>query len=480
MMNGVLVTFLVDNRVYSWDKAQIGWLIGIPVLTGSVMRLPMGVLTDKYGGRLVFTVLMLVSSVPIFLVSYANTYAQFLLAGLGFGLTGASFAVGVAYTSLWFPQKSQGTALGIFGVGNAGAALTSMVAPIILNLVTNGAVNADNWRLLPKIYAGLLVVSGLIFWLLTYTKKAEGSKGLSFGKRLAPLQSLRVWRFGLYYFFVFGGFVALSQWLIPYYVNVYSMPLASAGLMTAFFSLPAGVIRAVGGVLSDKLGARSVLYWVFGISIILLFFLFPPRMEIQSPGEGLMAGRSGAVTKVSHNEIIVGETRYELRHTTDQEHNVQVRLGIPREEGNILVLPIASSWQEPVVKVGDTVEKGQLIARGVTQIYFQANKWIFSGFVLLLGVMMGIGSAAVFKHIPTYFPESVGVVGGIVGVLGGLGGFFNPIIFGYLLKGTGIWTTCWIFLEVVVLACLIWMHLVIRRLMFEKMPLLIRQIENVK
>ncbi|MCK5573398.1 MAG: MFS transporter, partial [Bacteroidetes bacterium] len=136
-MNGVLVTYLVEQGVFTWDKAQIGWLIGIPVLTGSIMRLPVGVLTDKFGGRIVFGVLMLVAAGATFLLSYASDYSDFLLGSLGFGLSGASFAVGIAYTSLWFRKERQGTALGIFGAGNAGSALTSIGAPWLLLHLTS-------------------------------------------------------------------------------------------------------------------------------------------------------------------------------------------------------------------------------------------------------------------------------------------------------------------------------------------------------
>lgn len=479
MMNGVLVTFLVDNRVYQWDKAQIGWLMGIPVLTGAIMRLPMGVLTDKYGGRAVFTVLMVMTAIPIYLVSHANTYFEFLLAGLGFGLSGASFAIGIAYTSLWFRAEWQGTALGIFGMGNAGAALTNIGAPIILRIVTDDGANLEGWRILPKLYAATLVVTAILFWVLTYTKKVEGTQEFSLRQRLTPLRYLRVWRFGLYYFFVFGSFVALAQWLVPYYVNVYSMSVASAGFMAAIFTLPAGVIRALGGWVSDKWGPRTILYSVFGASIIFMILLFPPRMEIRAPGQGVMAERPGAVSAISEHEIAVGQERYPLRQSRDTEPSqVRIRLGIHSDEEGFLIFPAALFWQEPVVKVGDRVEKGQLLARGVTQIYFQANRWIFTGLVFLIGIMMGMGSAAVFKHIPNYFPTSVGVVGGIVGVLGGLGGFFNPIIFGYLLKATGIWTTCWMFLALVALICLVWMHLVIQRMVRARIPVLIRQIDE--
>lgn len=107
MMNGVLITYLVDNDIFLWDKAQMGWLIGIPVLTGSLMRLPVGVLTDKYGGRKTYTILMLISAIPMFMTGAAHEYYQFVFASLGFGLTGAAFAVGIAYTSVSFPKSDK-------------------------------------------------------------------------------------------------------------------------------------------------------------------------------------------------------------------------------------------------------------------------------------------------------------------------------------------------------------------------------------
>jgi MFS transporter, NNP family, nitrate/nitrite transporter len=148
MLYGVLITFLVDNGIYDWDKAQMGLLIGIPVLTGSITRLPVGVLTDQFGGRIVYAILMLLAAAAMYCVSLCNSYTQFMIAGLGFGLAGASFAVGIAYTSAWFPRERQGTALGIFGAGNAGAALTSLGAPHMLNAATSNLQNLDGWRAL--------------------------------------------------------------------------------------------------------------------------------------------------------------------------------------------------------------------------------------------------------------------------------------------------------------------------------------------
>jgi len=470
MLNGVLITFLVEHEVFRWTETQIGWLIGIPVLSGSLIRLPIGIWTDKYGGRPVYFGLMLVSAIPLYLLSYCNTYMEFLLASLGFGLAGGSFAVGIAYSSVWFSKERQGTALGIFGAGNAGSALTSLLAPTLLTWLTNNAANIEGWRALPKLYAAGLVAMAIVFWLLTIPKKVEQDRVMTLADRLDPLRHLRVWRFGLYYFLVFGGFVALSQWLIPYYVNAYTMSVTTAGLMASIFSWPSGVIRALGGWMSDHFGARRVMYWVLGTSVACCVLLIVPRMEVELPGKGIMAARSGKVVAVSSEAISVDGRAYRLQTTTPGWRDVATN--------GVQVLPIKVFWQAPVVKEGDQIKRRQLLATGVTHIHFQANVWIFTGLVFVLGIMMGVGKAAVYRHIPDYFPKAVGVVGGVVGVIGGLGGFVCPIIFGFLLEKTGIWTTSWMFLTVVSVACLVWMHIVVQRLMKQQAPQLIRQMET--
>jgi len=478
MMNGVLVTYLVDNGVFAWNKAQIGWLIGIPVLTGSLMRLPMGVLTDKFGGRIVFGVLMLVSAIPMYLMSRATSYSDFLWGSLGFGLAGASFSVGIAYTSVWFPKEKQGTALGIFGMGNAGSALTSLGAPTILKHLTAAGTNIEGWRTLPKLYALGLVAMTVVFFLFTHTRKVAAGAEKTLAQQLAPLKRIRVWRFGLYYFLVFGGFVALAQWLIPYYVSVYQMSIAMAGLMASIFSLPSGVIRAFGGWLSDKFGARRVMYWVLGSCLACCSLLIVPRMDIYSPGGGVIALAGGTVSDVAPTQITVSGI-----NNTAKSYPVKVKpedagSGQLTQDESLLVFPTARVWQEPAVKAGDTIKKKQLLARGVTHLYFQANVWIFTFLVFVVGIMMGIGKAAVYKHIPDYFPQEVGVVGGIVGVIGGLGGFVCPILFGNLLNSTGIWTTCWMFFAALSLVSLLWMHRVVQKMMREKVPDLMAQMER--
>jgi NNP family nitrate/nitrite transporter-like MFS transporter len=412
----------------------------------------------------------------MYMVSWCDSYWSFILAGLGFGFTGTSFAVGIAFSSVWFSSGKQGTALGIFGAGNAGAALTSLGAPHMLNYLTQDGANIEGWRNLPKMYAVVLLIMGVVFLILANTRIPVGSKGKTMLQRLKPLGDVKVWRFGLYYFFVFGGFVALAQWLIPYYVNAYSMTVVMAGTLAAANSLPSGLIRAAGGWMSDRWGAQMIMYWVFGLSLACCALLVVPQMDIQSPGSGIMARRAGTVSAASATAVVVettaGPMEYALVESTGPVATKEERVS------GMLIWPRATSWQEPAVEVGEEIKKKQLIARGVTHIFFQANVWVFTILSLILGSVMGIGKAAVYKHIPDYFPDDVGVVGGIVGVLGGIGGFICPIVFGYLLKQTGLWTTCWMFFFVLVLVCLIWMHMTVRRMMKRKAPEILRQVED--
>ncbi|NOY48287.1 Nitrate/nitrite transporter NarK [hydrothermal vent metagenome] len=468
MLNGVLVTFLVDNQVFDWSPVRIGWLMGIPVLAGAIFRLPAGILTDKFGGKPVYGSLLILSAIPMFLLSSVNSFWGFFLASFGFGFVGVSFAIGIAFTSVWYPKHNQGTALGIFGAGNAGAALTTLFAPSLLNMLTDNGANIEGWRMLPKLYAAMLLVMGIAFFIFTENKKPASSNKTLRGM-LKPLKDIRVWRFGMYYFLVFGCFVAFSQWLVPYFVNVYYLPLVTAGIFASLFSFPSGVIRALGGWMSDKWGARKVMYWVLGSTVFISFLLIIPKMEIYSPGRGIMAKNSGIVSVVTDSKIVVNDKTYQLIKNENNDINY---------DDGTFVFPTKKVWQEPVVNVGDKVVKKQLLAKGITRIYFQANVWIFAILVILIGSIWGIGKAGVYKHIPDYFPEEVGVVGGMVGVLGGLGGFFSPIVFGYLLEGTGLWTSSWMFVLFLSILSLVWMHRVIQKMMHKETPELMRKIED--
>lgn len=462
-LNGVLVTFLVDNGIFHWTVIQVGWLLGIPILTGSIMRLPIGILTDKFGGKYVFSLLLILCSIPLFLLPYATSFLTFALLSFLFGMVGTSFAVGIGYTSIWYPKEWQGRALGIFGVGNAGAAITTFFAPSLLNHFSVEDPQ-NGWKALPVLYAVVLLVIGIAFLIFTKNKKLENDTR-TVTEMLKSLKSARVWRFGAYYFLVFGCFVAYSQWLLPNFMNVYQTTLVMGGLFTTIFSLPSGVIRAFGGYLSDKFGARKVMYWVLSSSVVLSALLMIPKMEIKTTGPGVVATKKGTVTSVSKENIKIGETNFPVLQKKD--NNAENK-----------IFPTKTSWQEVVVNQNQTIKKKELLAKGVTLIKFDANMYVFIVLVSLIGISWGIGKAAVYKYIPEYFPKDVGVVGGMVGMLGGLGGFFGPIIFSYLLTATGIWSSSWIFILVFSIVCLIWMHYTITKIMNEKQPVLSKVIDR--
>ena len=255
------------------NDTQFGLLAATPVLTGSLVRLPLGMLTDRFGGRIVFFLLMLVCVLPIYMISMATEYWHFLVLGLFVGLAGGSFSVGIAYVAKWFERQNQGFAMGIFGAGNAGAALTKFVAPAI--------IAAASWQMVPKVYSAIMFITALLFWFCTYENKGHRVRSnVSLADQLRTLKDPKVMRYCQYYSIVFGGYVALALWMTKYYVEEYGFNLQSAALLAACFSLPGGVLRAMGGWMSDKWGAQSVTWWVMWVSWVCLFLLSYPQTEL--------------------------------------------------------------------------------------------------------------------------------------------------------------------------------------------------------
>ncbi|MDO8292832.1 MAG: nitrate/nitrite transporter [Gallionella sp.] len=254
------------------NETQFGLLIAMPVLTGSLIRLPLGMLTDKFGGRIVFFVIMISTVIPIYLISFCTEYWHYLFTGLFVGVAGGSFTVGIAYCARWFPKNQQGLAMGIFGAGNTGAAVTKLVAPLI--------VVAYGWTMVPQVYAVLMLVTAIAFWFFTFTDPSHvAGKSVTIREQLAVLKDPTVWKYCQYYSIVFGGYVALALWMTKYYISEYGFDLKTAALLAAAFSIPGGVLRALGGYFSDRFGAHTITWWVMLVSMVCLFVLSFPHAE---------------------------------------------------------------------------------------------------------------------------------------------------------------------------------------------------------
>lgn len=356
---------------------QFFWLGAIAILSGSIWRLAFGIITDRVGGKAMFTGLLLFTAIPTYFVSQATSFTELMVLAVLVGLAGNSFNVGISWNSAWFPKNRQGVALGTFGAGNVGASVTKMIGPALIALVpaagVAGGVIPGGWRFVPVLYTVLLIAMAAAVWFLSPKIDRKPGKGRPVIEMLRPLREVRVWRFSLYYVVVFGAYVALSLALPKYYMAVYHLELGMAALLAALFIFPASLLRPLGGWMSDKYGARVVMYAVFA----------------------LMTFAAG-----------------------------------------VLALPAGA-------------------------LGFTLDVWSFTALVFLIGVGMGVGKAAVFKYIPDYFPKDVASVGGLVGLLGALGGFFLPLMFGYLKVWTGWTQTPFIVLFGLVAVSFLWLHVVV-------------------
>ncbi|OAM30830.1 MFS transporter [Eikenella longinqua] len=263
------------------NETETGILMAVPVLSGSLIRVPLGIWTDKFGGRIVMFVLMVLSVPAIFLMAYATHFWHFIAIGLMMGLAGGSFSVGTPYVARWFPKQQQGLAMGIFGAGNAGSAINKFVAPALIKYSAAAGAGAAAWVIVPKVYAAIMAATAVLFWFTTYPTPHNPNTApkASLKEQLAMLKDPGVLRYSQYYSVVFGGYVGLALWMTKYYINEYGLEMATAGLLAACFSLPGGVLRAIGGWLSDKYGAYKVTWGVMWVLWVCFFILSYPQTD---------------------------------------------------------------------------------------------------------------------------------------------------------------------------------------------------------
>jgi NNP family nitrate/nitrite transporter-like MFS transporter len=392
---------------FDLTDVQLSWIAAVAILNGAIWRLPAGIAADRFGGRRVFITMLAVTAIPAYLVSQASSYGMLLFFAFLVGFAGNSFSVGIAWVSAWWPQNRQGFALGVFGAGNVGASVTKFIGPALIVAVPAagflGGAIPGGWRFVPFLYMLLLIAMAIATWYLTPHREITPGGGRSLASMLAPLSQVRVWRFSLYYVIVFGAYVALAAWLPLYYVDVYGLPLSQAAMLTALFIFPASLLRPVGGILSDRLGARRVMYATFAIMLTASAILMMPYGYI------------------------------------------------------VLTLPGGRTSEVMPWSVGTT---------------------LFTIIVFTMGCAMGIGKAAVYKHIPEYFPRDVGAVGGLVGSLGALGGFFLPPLFAYTTAWTGMPQSTFFVIFVVTLIGAIWMHVTVVSVLHKASPELANKFEH--
>ena len=394
------------QKEFGISDSQLAWLSSVAILNGSIWRLLLGILADRIGGKKVTVVMLLVTSVPAYLLAHIElTYTWLLVLAFFVGFAGNLFSVGIAWNSHWFERNRQGFALGVFGAGNVGASATKFIGPAVIEGTDGGSylggIIPGGWRFVPALYAVLLVLTAIAIQLFTPADAENLQISRPLRQMFAPLRYLQVWRFSFYYVIVFGAYVALASWMPKYYVSVYELELQNAALLTALFIFPASLLRPLGGYISDKMGARRLMYGTFLSMLTALLFLAAPF-------------------------------GYIVLNTPDG----------PRE-----VLPYSL---------------------GVVP---------FTALLFIVGCSMGIGKAAVFKHIPEYFPNDVGAVGGLVGTLGALGGFLLPPLFVAVREWTGLPQSTFVVLFLLTLVATVWMHVVVVKMLHKASPALKNQID---
>jgi len=337
------------SRQMHLTSVQKSIAVAVPVLLGSLGRIPLGLLTDRLGGRSVFTAVMLLSIIPAVLMGGVHDYAHLIAYGFLIGIGLASFSVGVGFVSGWYPANKQGFALGVYGAGNIGQSLAAFGAPII------AAAIGFRWGFWTF---GILLAIWLLIFAVAARNAPRRGAAKTFAETIRPLEDRQSWILSLYYFLTFGGFVAMAIYLPIFLTEMFHQTPQQAGLRTAGFVVLATAMRPLGGVLADKIGGHSILKWVFPFTAVMAIFMACPL---------ILTFRIGA-------------------------------LGV--------------------------------------------------------AAAIGLGNGAVFKMVPEYFPKSVGSVTGLVGAAGGLGGFFPPLVLGFVKQQTGSFLAGFIMLSVFCLLCL--------------------------
>lgn len=250
------------TQIYNLSATEKSLMIAVPVLLGSIGRLFSGILADKYGGRNVFAALLVFSAVPAIAIGFSTSFTQLIIFGLFLGIAGTTFPVGVGFTSRWFAPEKQGTALGVYGMGNIGQSIAVFFAPVL-------ALQLGDWRTVFFIFAAVTFIWGIVFFTFAENDKTT-ARPKSLSESLGVLKrSKTAWILSLFYFLTFGGFVALALYMPTFLREIFALTPTDAGARAAGFVVLATFMRPVGGILADKLGGAKVLLFVFAAIAIL-------------------------------------------------------------------------------------------------------------------------------------------------------------------------------------------------------------------
>ena len=249
---------------------QVSVAVAIPVLLGSLGRIPLGILTDRLGGRIVFTMVMLLAIVPAAVMGWVHTFEQLLVAGFFLGIGLASFSIGTGFVSLWYPPSKQGTALGIYGAGNIGQSLAAFGTPLF------AASLGYAWGFWAF---ALLTAIWMVIFVLAARDAPRRGPVKSWADFARPLGSRMSWVLSLYYFLTFGGFVAMAIYLPIFLTDIFGLSPRDAGMRTAGFVALATFMRPLGGILADRIGGARILSFVFPATALMAIFMACPLMS---------------------------------------------------------------------------------------------------------------------------------------------------------------------------------------------------------
>lgn len=282
---GSLSAMMPDVRkLLNLTDAQKWIAVAVPVLLGSLGRIPLGVFTDRMGGRIVFSLTMICSIIPVILLGFVTSFPMLLVCGFFVGIALASFSVGVGFVSPWYPPHKQGMALGVYGTGNVGQAAAAFGSPLI--------VAALGYRWGFWIW-GVAASAVLIAFLLFAKNAPRRGPAKQWADVLKPLAARQAWVLSLYYFLTFGGFVAMALSLPLFLTEVFQLTKVDAGLRTAGFIALATALRPVGGWLADRVGGTRILTFVFPATCIFGLFMACPMMTTFTIGALGMAAAIG-------------------------------------------------------------------------------------------------------------------------------------------------------------------------------------------